>query len=95
MHSDLKYFRQRTSPYEDKRGDRVKKEGDSELQRRSGLFLGSEVLDDVHDRRTSGNDDDDAKDSDKSDDDSSDKNDSDSADKSDRGDDSQDSDGRD
>jgi hypothetical protein len=50
-------------------------------------------LNDVHDRRTSGNDDDDAKDSDKGDDDSADKRDSDSADKG--GDDSRDSDGRD
>jgi hypothetical protein len=73
----------------------MKKQGDSELQGRSGLFLGSEVLNDVHDRRTSGTDDDDAKDSDKREDDSADKRDSDSADKGDRGDDSRDSDGRD
>lgn len=73
----------------------MKKEGDSELQGRSGLFLGSEVLNDVHDRRAAGKDDDDGKDSDKSDDDSSDKRDSDSADKGDGGEDSQDSDGRD
>ena len=73
----------------------MKKQDDSELQRGSGLFLGSELLNDVHDRRTSGNDDDDAKDSDKGDDDSADKRDSDSADKGDGGDDSRDSDGRD
>ena len=65
----------------------MKKKDDSELHGGSGLFIGSELLNDVHDRRTSGNDDDDAKDSDKGDDDS--------ADKRDRGDDSRDSDGRD
>jgi len=73
----------------------VKKKSDSEMQGRSGLFVGSEVLNGVHDRRTSPNDDDDAKDTDKGDDDSADKRDSDSADKGDSGDDSRDSDGRD
>jgi hypothetical protein len=83
------------SPYEHKRGDRVKNRDDSELKRGSGLFLGSEVLNDLHDRRTSGNDDD-RKDSDKGDDDSADKRDSDSTDKGDAGDDdSRDSDGKD
>jgi hypothetical protein len=75
----------------------LKKEADSEVERRSGLFLGSEPISEVHDRRTSGKGDDDRKDGDKADDDStdSDKRDSDSVDKGDGGDDSRDSDGRD
>ena len=72
----------------------MKKQDDSEMQQTSGLFIGSEPIYAVHDRRTSDRGDDDSKDSDNGDDDSSDsdKADSDSADKSDRADDSRDSD---
>jgi hypothetical protein len=84
----------------------LSKENNSEKWRGSGLFLGSEPIYDVHDRRKSASGDDDSKDSDKADDDSadtdkadddsgdSDRGDSDSTDKLDRGD-SRDSDGRD
>jgi hypothetical protein len=75
------------------------KRNDADTQRGSGLFIGSEPLDDVRHRSTAGSDDDDSgKDGllgDKGDDDSSDKGDTDSTDKGDSGDDSRDSDGKD
>lgn len=75
----------------------MKKQDDSKMQQASGLFIGSEPIYAVHDRRTSDKGDDDSKDSDSGDDDSSDsdKADSDSVDKKDGGDDSRDADGRD
>jgi hypothetical protein len=68
----------------------VKKLNDADTLRRSGLFIGSEPLNDVVHRSAS-------KDDDKGDDDGmdSDKVDSDQVDKGDRGDDSRDSDGKD
>ena len=68
----------------------MKKLDDTDMPRRSGLFLGSEPLKDVV-RRTA------SKDDDKGDDDGmdSDKVDSDQVDKGDRGDDARDSDGKD
>lgn len=78
------------------------KKNDADLQRGSGLFIGSEPLEDVHHRSAIGKDKGDDSDSgkdgllgDKGDDDSSDKGDSDSTDKGDSGDDSRDSDGKD
>ena len=74
------------------------KTNDADLQRGSGLFIGSEPLEDVHHRSAMGKDDDDSskKDGLLGDDDSSDKGDTDTTDKvGDRGDDSRDSDGKD
>jgi hypothetical protein len=74
----------------------LKKQDDADVQRGSGLFIGSEPIKSVYDRRASGKGDDDSKDGDTGDDDStdSDKADSDTIDTGDRGD-SRDSDGKD
>jgi hypothetical protein len=78
----------------------MKKLEDADLQGKSGLFLGSEPLDDVRHRRTykmAGDDDSDKKDDsddDNGDDDATDSDDTDS-DLTDKKDDSRDSDGRD
>jgi hypothetical protein len=76
----------------------LKKQENIDAQTGSGLFLGSEPMGGVYDRRASSRGDDDSKDGglgDKGDDDTSDKRDSDSTDKGDGKDDSRDSDGRD
>jgi hypothetical protein len=77
----------------------MKKSEDAELQEKSGLFLGSEPLDDVRHRRSykmAGDDTDkkDAADGDTGDDDATDADDTDS-DTTDKKDDSRDTDGRD
>jgi len=71
------------------------KKDDAEMQRGSGLFIGSEPINGIHDRRALSRDDDDSKD--KGDDDAtdSDKRDSDATDKGDGVDGSKDADGRD
>ena len=77
----------------------MKKSEDADLEGKSGLFLGSEPLEDVRHRRSYklAGDDSDKKDGDAGDDDAtdSDEADSDLTDKKDAGDDSGDSDGKD
>lgn len=72
----------------------MKKTDNNDVERSSGLFIGSEPLNSLH-RRDAARKDDDGQDSDTGDDDSTDTGDSDGTDGGDTGDDTKDSDGKD